>query len=391
MDFAFTPEQERFREEVRAFLEEAWPEEHRGGQAGPRYTDDVYERERAFRRRLAERGWLGMSLPVEYGGGGRPLADQFLLAEEASYVGAPYSNTAVGFVAPTLLRYGSEEQKRTYIPLIVSGEVDFCLGYTEPNAGSDLASLKTRAVRDGDTYVINGQKVYTSGAHKAEYCWLAARTDPDAPKHQGISLFIVDMKTPGITVRPLWTFGDGRTNETFWDNVVIPAANRVGEENRGWYYLTTALDFERYNGFPLGGVRYIFDRILDFLQTSPLGAARLEEDPAVEVELGEIAAAIEAANLLRLRLLWMTEREQVPNHEASMAKVMITELLQRVTIFGTRLLGAYGQLEADSPLAPLRGRLERGRRGSLMPTFAGGSNEIQRNIIATRGLGLPRS
>jgi len=391
MDFLLAPEQQRFQQEVRAFLEETWPEEHRGGYAGPGYTDDVYEREAAFRRQLARKGWLGISLPTEYGGGGRPPIEQFLLAEEASYFGAPYSNTAIGYVAPTLLRYGSEEQKRTYIPMITSGKLDFCLGYSEPNAGSDLASLQTRAVREGDSYVINGQKIYTSGAHKAEYCWLAARTDPTVPKHRGISLFIVDMKTPGIAVRPLYTFGDTRTNETFWDNVVIPASSRVGNENEGWYYLTTALDYERFNGFPVGWIRYLLEQILAYLRTSPLGQQQLRDDPTIEVELGEMAAATEAAYLLRLRLLWMTEQGIVPNQESSVVKVVVTELFQRITVFGTRLMGAFGQLEADSRWAPLQGRFERVRRAALMPTFAGGSNEIQRGIIATRGLGLPRS
>jgi alkylation response protein AidB-like acyl-CoA dehydrogenase len=390
MDFELGEELLAFGREVRDWLAVEWPAEKRRGLSGRRHGEADIAEERAFRAKLATKGWLAMALPVEYGGRGLSIWHQYVFAEEMAYASAPFPSTAVGIVAPALIRFGSEEQKRRFLPMITSGEVDFGLGYSEPNAGSDLASLEIRAVRDGDTYVVNGTKMYTSTAHRAEYIWLAARTDPDLPKHRGISLFIVDSRSPGITVRPLWTMGGGRTNQTYWDNVVVPRENLVGEENRGWYYVATALDFERLSVFPVGTLRQAFDLLVGFVRKAKFGDYRPREDPEVIAQIGQLSTELEVAQMLSYRAAWMVASGTVPNREASILKLFGTELLQRITHQATRILGLYGQLVEGSEWAPLQGQFERLYEAAVMPTFGAGSNEIQRNIIATRGLGLPR-
>ncbi len=291
-------------------------------------------------------------------------------------------------MGPTLQLVGSDEQKQRFLPAIAQGEIDFALGYTEPDAGSDLASLKTRAVRDGDEFVINGAKVFTSLATRAEYCWLAARTDPEAPKHRGISVFIVDMKTPGIEVRPLWTMGERRTNATFWEDVRVPAANLIGELNRGWYYISSALDFERLAYYCPHKVEYIFDELTDYLR-SP-AAAPLRDDHAVRSSVARNFVDLTISKALYWRAASMISHGEVPNYEASMTKLFQTELLQRVSRDGANLLGAAGQMTPAAPSAPLGGFLEFEHRYHVYETFGGGSSELMRNIIATRGMGLPR-
>ena len=307
-----------------------------------------------------------------------------------AYYGAPYGTTATTIVAPTLMRYGTDEQKSTFIPRIAAGEIDFALGYSEPNAGTDLASLQLRAELDGDEYVLNGTKMFTSLAHKADYCWLAARTDTDAPKHKGISLFIVDMKAPGITTRPLWTMGGGRTNQTFWDNVRVPVTQRIGEENQGWYYVATALDFERIGVFPVSRVRRQFDRLVEYVRTADFGGYRPAQDPDVRHRIADLSTDLEVAQMLSYRAAWMVSQGQVPNYEAAMVKIFGTELQQRLTHTATQVLELYGQLLEGSPHAPANGYFEQAYEAAVMPTFGAGSNEILRQIIAARGMGLPR-
>lgn len=391
MDFTFSQDILDFQREVREWLAVEWPVERRRGTGGRGQSAEDLAEARAFRKKLAERGWLAMSLPPEYGGRGRPIYEQYVFAEEIAYASAPFPSTAVGVVAPTLIRYGSEEQKRRFLPQITGGDIEFALGYSEPNAGSDLASLETRATRDGDNYLINGTKMFTSLAHRCEYVWLAARTDPDLPKHRGISLFIVDIHSPGIQVRPLWTMGGGRTNQTYWDNVVVPRDNLIGEENRGWYYVATALDFERISVFPVSTLRQAFDILVEFVNAADFGGIRPKENPDVIQMLGQLSTDLEIAQLFSYRAAWMVSNGIVPNREASMLKVFGTELMQRITQQATQILGPYGQLATGSEWAPMQGQLERMYEAAVMPTFGAGSNEINRNIIATRGLGLPRT
>jgi alkylation response protein AidB-like acyl-CoA dehydrogenase len=387
VDFELPANVEAFRAELREFLKEEWPPEKRERIA----AGDGYEEERAFRRRLAQKGWLAMSWPKEYGGQGRSILEQYIFSEEMAYHGAPAGTVGVGQVGPTLMRYGSEEQKSRFLPQIAAGEVDFALGYTEPEAGTDLASLTTRAVEDGDDFIINGTKIYTSAAHRAEYVWLATRTDPEAPKHRGISLFIVDLKSPGISVRPLWTMGDGRTNQTFYDNVRVPRENLIGELNRGWYYVAHALDFERITVFTVATLRAGFDALVATVKAATYDGRPLREEPEVRDTIAQLSTELEVAQMLSYRAAWMISNDQHPNYEASMLKVFATEYMQRLYQQGSRLLGLYGQLAPGSAWAPAGGRFERSHRASVMPTFGAGSSEIQRNIIASRGLGLPRS
>jgi alkylation response protein AidB-like acyl-CoA dehydrogenase len=387
VEFRFSPEALAFEEEVRRFLDAEWGPELR--LASLRRADGA-EESRSFRRKLAARGWLTLSWPVEYGGQGRSYEEQYLFHEALNYVGAPKPTVATQQVGPTLMQYGSDRQKQAFLPRIAAGEMEFALGYTEPDAGTDLASLQLRAVRDGDDYVLNGIKRFTSTAHSSEYVWLAARTDPQAPKHRGISMFIVDMQTPGITVKPIWTLSGVRTNEVYWADVRVPAEALVGEENRGWYYAAHALDFERVSLFTIAGVRAAFDRLLEWARTPVAGGQAPGRDARVRTTLAGFKVEIEVLQALSYRNLGLLKAGEHPNDEASMVKIMSTELMQRLQNAGTKLLGLYGQLPPEEPRAPLHGAVEQGYRAAVMPTFGAGSNEVMRNIIATRGLGLPR-
>jgi alkylation response protein AidB-like acyl-CoA dehydrogenase len=385
MDFDLPKGVEELRAEVRRFLQAEWSKDKQlRAEAG-----EAYEEERALRKKLGERGWLAASWPVEYGGGGRSFWETIAIAEEFQYAGVHTSSTAVRVVGPTILLVGSEAQKRRFLPAIAKGEIDFALGYTEPDAGSDLASLKTRAEKDGDSFVINGTKIFTSLAHRAEYCWLAARTDPDAPKHRGISLFIVDLSSPGITVRPLWTMSGRRTNVTYWENVRVPADALVGELDRGWYYMTSALDLERLAYYTPGKLMAVADELIQHVRDGAPEA--VSANPYVRASLVRIAVDVMVARLLYWRAASMIDAGTIPNHEAAMSKMFMTELLQRIAQEGTRMFGPYGQLTPGDPDAPLDGHLEHEHRAAVMETFGGGSSELMRNIIATRGMGLPRA
>jgi alkylation response protein AidB-like acyl-CoA dehydrogenase len=287
------------------------------------------------------------------------------------------------------MRFGSEDQRHRFLPRIASGEIDFCLGYSEPDAGSDLASLQVRAEQDGDYFVINGIKRWTSMAERSEYCWLAARTDPTAAKHRGISLFIVDMKTPGITIKPIWTMGDIRTNETYWEDVRIPRENLVGEINRGWYYVAAALDLERIAIFPVGRFRAAFDQLVEAVKTAEYGGRRIKDDPLIRQKIGQISIELEATQMLSYRAAWMIAKGEIPNYEASMLKLFGTEAQQRMSHLATQIFGLYSQLKDGAPGAVLKGAIEQQYRAMVMPTFGAGASELQRNIIAMRGMGLP--
>ena len=387
MEFRFSEQALALEREVEDFLAVEWsPEVRRALDASP----DRYVVEREFRGKLADKGWLTMSWPREYGGQERSYEEQYLFQETLNYVSAPGATVAVQQVGPTLMTYGTDTQKEAFLPRIARGEIDFALGYTEPDAGTDLASLQLRALRDGDDYVLNGIKRFTSGAHRAEYVWLAARTDPTAPKHRGISMFLVDLQTPGITVKPIWTMSGLRTNEVYWEDVRVPADALVGEENRGWYYAAHALDFERVSIFTVSGVRAVYDALMRWARAEGPDGSRPIERAQVARTLADYKVQIEVLQMLAYRNLGMINRGEHPNHEASEVKIFSTELMQRLLHTGTKLLGPYGQLTPESSHAPLGGRIEQGYRAAVMPTFGAGSNEVMRTIIATRGFGLPR-
>ncbi|MBI2872735.1 MAG: acyl-CoA dehydrogenase family protein [Chloroflexi bacterium] len=388
MEFRFTIEQEAFRQEVRQFLRERWepvpfPE---------RNHVEISPKEQQLVRQVAEKGWLAMGWPVEYGGQGRSFLDQFIWQEELGYAGAWFPDTALNLIGPTLIRVGTEEQKRDYLPPILKGEIEFALGYTEPTGGSDLAALQTRAVEDGDDYVINGQKMFTSAAHYATHIWLLARTDPTQPKHRGLSVFIVPMQTEGVLVRPLWTIGNGRTNEVFFDNVRVSKRQLIGEKNRGWYHVAMALDFERVSGAANWYVRCMraLGALVQWAQETSANGSPLSRNPVVRQKLAELAEDAQVARLFAYRDVWLIEKGMVPNYEASSSKVWSSELHQRIANVGTQLMGLYGQLQTGSPHAPVDGKIEWLYRATVNDSVGAGTNQIQRNVIATRGLGLPR-
>ncbi|MFC1822380.1 acyl-CoA dehydrogenase family protein [Thermodesulfobacteriota bacterium] len=383
MDFRFSPEEEKFRAEVRHFLntevtEEMVNEVERGTEVG--IGPHTWE----LMRRLGKRRWLAPALPKEYGGMGATRWQQFILSDEMSYRRAyPLHMMGVGIVAPTLFQYGSDEQKQEYLPQIARGEIEFALGYTEPEAGSDLASLRIEAERKGDFYIVNGQKVFNTGCHFSQYVWLAVRTDQEAPKHKGISLLIVDMKTPGITLRPLLVVDGERTNEVFYDDVKVPRGNLVGEENRGFYYILTALAYERI--FPIGELRRTFEEFVDYVKEEVLG-----KDSLVQQKVAQLATELQALCLLAYRVTWLVQKNTIPHWEAPMVKLYLTEFMRRFSDTATDIMGPFGQLQSGSRWVPLKGRLERLYRHAARRNITAGTSEIQRNIIATRGLKLPR-
>ncbi|TET15145.1 MAG: acyl-CoA dehydrogenase [Dehalococcoidia bacterium] len=395
MDFAFTPEEEAFRQEVRQWLKKEIPPRWIELDAGLwEETEESWALSREFQRKLSQKGWLAPAYPKEYGGSEMSHMRRLILSEELNYNRAPVSievEISVNWVGPAIMLFGTEEQKKKYVTEVAKGESIFCLGYSEPNAGSDLASLQTRAVEDGDGYVINGQKSWCSYAHYANYCWLGARTDPDVPKHKGISMFIVDMKTPGITVRPLINILDCHSfNEVFFDDVRIPKESLVGEKNNGWYQLVMALDFERsLIGTAAANQRFI-EELLQHAKEADRGGARLADDPLIKDELAEIAVENEVLRMMCYRIAWMYSKNLHPSYESSMSLLFCSELLRRLANVGMRVLGPYGQLDMDSKWAVLNARIMRAYLSALSIGVGGGSNEIQRNIVAMRGLGLPR-
>jgi len=395
LDFKFTPEQEALRQEVRDWLRKAIP---------PRWTnmgvalweedDEIWAIARDFERKLAGKGWFAPGYPSKYGGIDATSIEQAILSEEKAYAGAPAMLSdvlAAGWVGPTILLFGTEEQKEKYVGGIGRGELVFCLGYSEPEAGSDLAAVQTLAVEDGDHYILNGQKIFTSLAHRADYCWLAARTDRDAPKHKGISMFIIDMKTPGITVKPLINMlGFHEFNEVFLDNVRVPKENMVGEKNRGWYTLAAALNFERSVVYIPAANRRFIEELVRYARKTPWGGGVLADNPLVRHKLAQMAVENEVCRLLCYRVVWMQARGMIPAYETSASYLHTAELTRRLAQIGMEILGLYGQLDKSSEWAPMKGAVKSLCLASLGLGIGGGTNEIQRNLIARIGLGLPR-
>jgi alkylation response protein AidB-like acyl-CoA dehydrogenase len=306
-----------------------------------------------------------------------------------AYRGLPVPVVTLNTVGPALAKVGSEEQKKEFLPRILRAEVEFAIGYTEPEAGTDLASLQTRAVRDGDSYIVNGQKMFTSGADHADYVWLAVRTDPEAPKHRGISLLIVPMTSEGIEVRPFYTMAGGRTNITFYDNVRVPVSALVGEENRGWYYMTTQLDFERVAISPVAEIERIFDSLVAAFRERGLG----EDEEWTRVTLASMAADLNMLKVLDVKVACMVANGEIPVYDASLLKVLSNELRLKLCGDAVQMRDTAGLIRRGSPGVHLDGAgrsLEGQLRGSVVGLFGGGSNDIQRDIIATHGLGLPR-
>ena len=395
MDFRFTQEQETLRQEVRDWLKKEIPARWiELGIALWEDNDEIWAIARDFERKLARKGWLAPGYPSRYGGIDATSIEQAILSEEKAYAGAPAMLSdvlAVGWVGPTILLFGTDEQKERYVGGIGRGELVFCLGYSEPEAGSDLAAVQTLAVEDGDHYIINGQKIFTSLAHRADYCWMATRTDRDAPKHKGISMFVVDMKMPGVTVRPLINMlGFHEFNEVFFDNVCVPKENMVGEKNRGWYTLAAALNFERSVVYIPAANRRVIEILVSYARETPWEGGVLADNPLIQHKLAEMALENEVCRLLCYRVVWMQSKGLVPASETSVSYLHTADLTRRLAHTGMEMLGLYGQLDRSSKWAPLKGAIKSLCLGALGLGIGGGTNEIQRNLIATIGLGLPR-
>ncbi len=408
MDWSDTPEQATFREEVRTFIKTRLPERYQeaadaasndaeelvGGWQADRKSDDEERRSTAkeWADALAEKGWIAPHWPKEYGGAGLSVIEQFIYNQEMSESGAPaVGGMGVSLLGPTLIVHGNEEQKQEHLSKVLSGEVAWAQGYSEPGAGSDLAGLQTRAERDGDDYVINGQKTWTSGAQYADWLFALVRTDPDAPKHRGISFVMMDITTPGLTVSPLTDMGWNQPfNETFFEDVRIPAKNLVGEENRGWYIGMTLLDFERSGIGGAIGYQRSLDELIGYVeQDDGSGTLRSDWQRASRLDIVDLHVGIEVLFNFAFRIVSMQNAGDIPNYEASMNKLYGSELHQQLARAGTKALGLYGQLW-ERNVAPMNASFVRDYIGSIPHTIFSGTSEIQRNVIATRGLGLPR-
>jgi len=390
MNFADSPTDAVFRAEVRDFLADELSSDLRAADdavMGVGIGED--ERERDWLRTLAKRGWVAPAWPKEYGGAGLSVMQQFIFNEEMARAQAPRPNfLAIGLAGPTIIVHGTEEQKREHLSGILSGETFWCQGFSEPGSGSDLASLQTRAVQDGDDFIINGQKIWTSGAHRSERMMLLARTDTEVPKHKGISYFLLDMKAAGVTVRPLTNLADTPSfNEVFFDNVRVPKTDLLGELNKGWYVATTTLDFERSGIINGVGLQTMVRELIDFVRDSGRSDGGRE---ALRHELADRMIEAQVSIVLSYRVATMQAKGLIPNQEASITKLYGSELAQRIGRTGVKAAGMYGMLSEGSPRAPLNGRLDAWYRIAVGSTIAGGTSEIQRGVIAQRGLGLPR-
>jgi alkylation response protein AidB-like acyl-CoA dehydrogenase len=381
MDFGFSPAEQRVRDDIRAFLAQALPPPSTILEDG---WISGFSPE--FSRRMGAAGWIGMTWPRAYGGGERSYLERAIVTEELLRAGAP---TAAHWMAdrqigPSLLAHGTEEQKRAILPGIVRGELVFCLGMSEPGAGSDLAGLKTRAVDDGDAFVVDGQKVWTSLANHAHYCYLVARTDPDAPRHRGISELLVDMSLPGISVRPLVDMtGEHHFNEVFFENVRVPKRWLIGELNRGWFQIASQLDYERAGMERILSYAPLFRDLEAHIRATGRG-----KDAAIRQALARFHGELAVGRILIYRIAWKLSQGITPTAETALAKLYGTELEQRIATFAGEVLGDDALLSAGG--SPLAARVARAMLNAPGLTIRGGTVEILRNIVAQRGLGLPR-
>jgi alkylation response protein AidB-like acyl-CoA dehydrogenase len=385
------PDEAALRKELRAYFEQLITPEVRAQMGDDREHGPMW---RSLVRQMGADGWLGIGWPVEYGGQGRTATEQLIFLEEVDRVGAPFPFVTLSTVGPTLIQYGSEEQKKQFLPAILDGTVNFAIGYTEPEAGTDLASLRTTAVRDGDQYVVNGNKVFTSGAFQADYIWLAARTDPDAPKHRGISIFIVPTSSPGFSWTPIVTVPGTVTTATFYQDVRIPFSARVGAENEGWSMITTQLNHERVglaaNGS--GAAVWFAEEVTRWAHTHPGPDGVLMIDlPWVQESLARVRAIIEAMRLLNSRMTSSLDLGALNPADASAVKVFGTEMRIEIYHHLLGILGPLGRMRSGAPQVVGRGRIEREARWGPIGVFGGGVNDVQREIIASRGLNMARA
>jgi alkylation response protein AidB-like acyl-CoA dehydrogenase len=383
--FDLNDEQRAFRDSLRAYFAEKLTPEVRAA-LGRRAGEHMGPAFRDFVKTMGHDGWLGVGWPVEYGGQGRGYVEELIYMDECRRAQAPIPLVTINTVGPTLMQFGSDEQKSQFLPSIVRGEVHFAIGYTEPGSGTDLASLRTRAIRDGDSYVINGQKIFTTGAHDADFIWLAARTDPDAPKHKGITIFIVPTSLPGFTVTPIDLIDGGVTNATYFEDVRVPASAIVGGENNGWRLITTQLNHERVALAASGRLEGLLEETVAWAKDTGM-----MDEPWVRLTLARVRARTDALRAMNLRMAWAMTVGRLNPAEASVVKVFGTELFVEGYRSLLEVIGRAGTLSPGSPGAILRGDVDEALRSALVLTFGGGVNEVQREIIAVAGLGMPRS
>ncbi len=390
MNFEFSEQEQAFAAEVERFLDQHDTREVMDvTRENMAQIADTPARQ-AFIGKLAERGWLGMAWPREYGGSEQEGIYEYLLNEALARRGAPQIGKGVGIVGKTLIRHGSEKLKREFLPQILHGEIQFAIGYSEPQAGSDAAAMALRATRDGDGWRLNGQKMFTTSAHFADWYWVGARTDPSAPKHRGISLFLLRMNDPGLTVQPMPTMGDEITNMVFFDNVWVGDDYLVGELNKGFQYISEALDLERFTMFTFSPIEQRMEELVEFVRHEERDGKPLREDPVVRQRIAQLTTQVEVARVIGLRFVAKSMKGgAAPTAEASAYKLYATELSRRLANAALDIVGPAGQLRVHTEEAPMRGRPELTYRYTVIDTIGGGTSEIQKNIIARRKLGLP--
>ena len=392
MHLAETPEQETLRKELREYFAQLLPRDVRDGMGDSGEGNPEFRR---IVRQMGTDGWLGLGWPTEFGGQGRPPTDQFILFDEVQRAHAPFPFVTINTVGPTLIAYGTQEQKDAYLPGILAGDLNFAIGYTEPESGTDLASLRTSAVLDGDEWVINGNKVYTSGANQADYVWLACRTDPEAPKHKGISIIIVPTNSPGFSWTPIVTVGGNVTTATYYTDVRVPKGNVVSDINRGWQLITTQLNHERVGLAALTALTHrLYEDVVAWASVEPSGGPNNERmlDLAwVQADFAKCKAILEALKLMNWKLVRSVNDGTLTPQASSSVKVFGTERGVEVYKLLIGILGPYGHVREGSPGAVLHGEVEQAGRMAQINTFGGGVNEIQRDIVATVGLGMTRA
>ena len=391
MQIVYTEEQEALRRELREYFSRLMTEEvqqRMSSGEGDYGGGSVY---RDLVRQMGKDGWLGIGWPTEYGGQNRSMLEQLIFTDEASRAGAPVPFLTINTVGPTIMEYGTDEQRKFFLPKILSGEMHFSIGYSEPDAGTDLARLRTKAVRDGDEYIINGQKMWTSLIEHADYVWLAARTDPDAPRHKGLSVFLVPTDSAGFKWTPVPTVTGATTSQTFYEDVRVPTTALVGEENSGWRLITGQLNRERVALCSAAGVQTALEDVRRWAQQTKLpDGRRVIDQEWVRLNLARVHAKVEFLKLINWKIAWGVDKGVSPA-DASATKVFGTEFYTEAYRLLMDCMGDEAYVTQGSPGAVVRGRVERAYRGALILTFGGGTNEIQRDIISMVALGMPRA
>lgn len=389
MRFDLTAEQQQLKDEIRNYLEDHISQDmleelKDTPEGGPLWKQYI--------KGLGDDGWLGVGWPEEYGGQGKTPLEQYIFLEEINRSGVNIPFITLETVGPTLMKLGSTKQKDYFLPKILKGEVEIAIGYSEPQAGTDLAALETTAIRDGDSYVINGQKVFTTNAHIADYIWLAARTDSNAPKHKGISIFLVPTTAEGFSYTPMELMGGGaHTNVTFYDNVRIPLDSIVGEENKGWQYITSQLSLERLMLSTYSEMERTVEEIIVWASETTIDGSFVIDNEWVRNSIAELTVDLEVLRLLNYRAAWAHENEPTAHYRPSMNKVFSAELNQKTYDICMQILNMFGQLDIDSKYAALEGRVTPLSKAALVLLFGGGANDVMRDLVARFGLGMEKS